>query len=371
VTGVEHKVGSTFPLSFYVWAALPLFAAMLLVVDWRRGWRFRAAAGVAAVFLVLFGAGQINAHYSYLPTIGDALGGPLPDEAPLRVLTAASERTGVPVAVDSQPTLRQHAALLTLRPDPVRSHFAARSGYIWLPAAYFASSRPELPVVMLLAGVPGDPSNLIRSGAALAAAHRYAAQHDGVAPILVFPDHNGGLFSDTECVDGSRGRAETYLTEDVPRYVEATFHLPSRPWGIIGYSEGGTCALTLALRHPDAFRAFVDIAGDAHPNAAHGANEPRVTVQRLYRGDAAAFAAHDPLELMRRPGAAAVNGRLVVGDDDLQPRKVAGTLSSAATSHHLPVTLDVEPGGHNFAFVRMAMPSALGWVADTLRSTPD
>ena len=57
---------------------------------------------------------------------------------------------------------------------------------------------------------------------------------------------HGSFLSDTECVDGPRGNAETYLTVDVPRFAAARLGAERRPatWGIAGFSEGGTCAVT-------------------------------------------------------------------------------------------------------------------------------
>jgi len=66
-------------------------------------------------------------------------------------------------------------------------------------------------------------------------------------------------------------------------------------WAVAGYSEGGTCAVTLALRHPERFATFADLAGDAHPDV----GGHRRTVRALFGGSEAAFAAHDPASLLR------------------------------------------------------------------------
>jgi S-formylglutathione hydrolase FrmB len=71
-------------------------------------------------------------------------------------------------------------------------------------------------------------------------------------------------------------------------------------WGVAGSSTGGTCAVDLTVMHPDLFTAFVDIEGDAGPDA--GTTEQTIT--RLFGGSAAAWAALDPATSVARHGAA-------------------------------------------------------------------
>jgi len=356
--GIEHRVGSTFPQTFFVWAALPLFALAVAVHRWR-DWRWtRRAVGVGSVLLlVAFGADSVNEHYAYLPTVGDAIGRPVEDQVPTRAVTAtvrpalASTRHGVVVSVEI---------------PGVVSHFRARDALVWLPPAYFSASRPTLPVVEMIAGVPGDPSNLLRAGHAGRVADAYAAGHAGVAPILVFPDQNGSFLGDTECVDGPRGNAETYLTVDVPRYLADHFHASTlgRTWGIAGYSEGGTCAVTLALRHPDRFAAFLDMAGDAHPNAADGAAERRLTIARLYGGAVGQYDAHDPATLLRHAIPDPPAALFAVGRDDRRAVVSAVHLAAIAREQHVAATVHIGAGGHTFAFVHRSLVDLFPLLAD-------
>src|SRR5262249_28654924 len=152
---------------------------------------------------VAFGALQINDHYAYLPTLGDLLGAPLPGQV------NASQLTRMP----TDQSLRIGRIANIDIPSPV-SQFVHRRGFVWLPPSYFAGSRSTLSVLMLLAGTPGSPSDWLRGGRAFVVANRWAANHHGDAPIMVFPDANGHPTGDTECVDSPRGAAETYLTVD-------------------------------------------------------------------------------------------------------------------------------------------------------------
>src|SRR6185312_9856282 len=72
-------------------------------------------------------------------------------------------------------------------------------------------------------------------------------------------------------------------------------------WAVAGLSEGGTCAVDLALRHPRLFGEFADYSGDLDPNLGTEAN----TIRVLYGGRAGEWTVHDPRHLMsihRYPG---------------------------------------------------------------------
>ena len=153
---------------------------------------------------------------------------------------------------------------------------------------------------MLLHGTPGDPTDWVEAGQAQATADAWAARHGGVAPVLVMPDINGTFTDDTECVDSPLGQVETYLTVDVPAAVRTNLGtLPPGPaWAIAGLSEGGSCAIMLALRHPDLFATFGDFSGLAGPRAGETNDDTADTVAQLFGGSQQAFAAHEPADLL-------------------------------------------------------------------------
>ena len=198
----------------------------------------------------------------------------------------------------------------------------------------------------MVGGTPGGPGDWPRAGFAAQTADAYAAQHGGLAPILAFVDGNGGPFADPECVDGPAGHAETYLAGDVPRYLADSLHLPEDPrrWAIAGFSEGGTCAFEMAVRHPDVYGAFLDIAGDWAPNQGSEAD----TLKNIYGGDRAAMAAHDPANLLTANRFRNLRGWLAVGTSDHQHVAVADRLAAAAHPAGIAVTRTRLSGGHNW-----------------------
>jgi S-formylglutathione hydrolase FrmB len=323
----------------------------------------RLLAVTAAVLLALltFG-GVVNAHYAYVPTLGQALG----DESSL------SSVDGVD-GVDGRIPATGQVVPLTV--PPTASNFSARQAQVYLPPAWFATQRPALPVVMLLHGEPGDPSDWADGGEAAATADAWAAQHRGIAPVLVMPDINGSLTADTECVDSPVGNAETYLTVDVPAAVQQRFGTkpPGRSWALAGLSEGGACAIMLALRHPDLFGTFGDFGGLSGPRVGESDTDTDSTVAELFGGSRQEFAAHEPAGLLAtgNPAFRNLGGWFEVGGDDGDPVAAAQELAPLAAAAGISTCLIVVPdGGHTFDVWSAAFRRSLPWMAARLGLVP-
>jgi S-formylglutathione hydrolase FrmB len=347
-----------FPDSFFVWAALPI--AMLIVVVWSWGrftWWPRVVAVAAVPLLIAVAAEQVNQFYGYVPTVGDLFGAPLPGEVSRLDQVMPHPSTGsIATAAADRPT--SGVLLRTDFPAPI-SRFAHRSGYVWLPPAWFTRPRPKLPAIMLLEGSPGSPANWLRVVRAMDVANTWAKHHDGIAPLMVIPDSNGAFLADSECVDGSAGRAETYLTRDVVGWADHHFHVGQ--WAVAGLSEGGTCAVELALRHPRLFRVFADYSGDPFPNLGTEAN----TIRLLYHGNAAEWAAHDPRRLLARHRYPELRGWFAAGRSD--SKKIpARMLAAAAGRAGVRVELSITPGNHNFYYWKRAFADSYAWLVDGL-----
>ena len=363
IVDIPARVGGTYPTSFVLWAALPLFA--LVATVWQLGrvpW-WRTLVALAAVpALVVFGALQINSHYAYLPTLGDALGAPLPGQvAPQHLdglqrsvkLVARRSSTGIVTQLDI--------------PAP-NSRFSHRPGWVWLPPIYFSRPRPHLPVLMLIAGSPGGPADWLRAGNALDIANSWANTHHGNAPIIVVPDANGSFTGDTECVDGPRGRAETYLTIDVPTFMHNRFGTATDPhhWAIVGLSEGGTCALDLVTRHPDRFATFGDFSGDPAPTI----GTPAATLTGLYGGSRRDERAHQAPIWFAADTAAGVQGYFAVGALDHTHVTSARNVVRQARLHHMHVRFTIIQGhGHDFRTWARALHDAYPWIVHRLDNT--
>jgi enterochelin esterase-like enzyme len=351
------RFGSTYPRSFLIWGALPLFGAGAGAWQWRRvGWVRRAMGLVSIPAMAVFAALQINLHYGYLPTVGDLLGAPFPGQVdPERLLMTSRPRELGRVG--------GAVARLDL-PAPV-SRFGHRPGWVWVPPVYFSVPRPRLPVLMLISGTPGRPEDWFRAGGALTLANDWADAHDGIAPVMVLPDANGSATGDTECVDSPRGQADTYLTIDVPNFMIEHFGVATSPrqWAVAGLSEGGTCALSLTARHPDRFSSFADFSGDAAPTLGSDAR----TIRDLYHGSTEAWRAHDPVRWFARDASMGVEGFFAIGGGNHHDLESVRLLAAQARAAHMHVVTDVIPGGgHNWYTWKRALRDAYPWLINRL-----
>lgn len=284
------------PVTFWVWIVGLGAAIVVLIFGWRgAGWPRRIAAFVAVPLCLLCVALALNTWTGYFPTVQSAWDRVTGTESPRfidQATLADMQRQGV------RPT--QGVVVKVTTPDAA-SGFQHRQEYVYLPPAWFATSPPpQLPAVMMFGGQFGRPDDWLRSADALATLDDFTARHHGNAPVFVFPDVGGTFSTDTECVNGPRGNAADHLIKDVVPYVISTFSVSPKAenWGVAGWSSGGTCALMLAVMHPDVFSAIVSVDGQLGPNA--GTREQ--TIARLFGGDAAAWEEFDPRSAIIRHG---------------------------------------------------------------------
>jgi S-formylglutathione hydrolase FrmB len=367
------------PPLLWAWVGSTAAAVALAVVGWGGARRWRRALSVATVPLCLLCVGLVvNQWVGYLPSVDEA------------VAQATAAPVPHQVAAGALPTLRNGVAptddgrVVAVTIPDTASGFRHRTEYVYLPPAWFVGAHPPaLPALMMIGGEFNTPVDWLRIGGAQAVVDSYAHTHGGTAPILVLVDAGGSFATDTECVDGPRGRAAAHLVDDVRPYVVDRFGASADPrqWGVVGFSMGGTCALDLAVMHPELFDTFEDIAGDAGPEVGSKAE----TIARLYGGDAAAWARFDPATVLaghpRYPDTAAWFENVSAADADAparpgpvlrgvpggltgSPAHQARQLCALAGADGIACNTQTRPGSHTWKFAAVAFADALPWLAD-------
>lgn len=390
--GAHRCISTRAPQALFVWIALAGMAIAILLLGWRgaRWWR-RGLSILAVPLCLLCSLLVLNQWVGYFQTVQSAwsqfTSGPLPDQTDRATVTTLA-------ALGAKPP---HGSLVPVQIPEDASHFKHREELVYLPPAWFASyPPPQLPTVLMIGGMVNTPADWVRAGNAVDTVDAFAAAHGGNSPVLVFADPGGALDNDTECVNGSRGNAADHLTKDIQPFMVSNFGVSAdrANWGVAGWSMGGTCAVDLAVMHPEMFRAFVDIAGDRGPNV--GPKDQ--SVARLFGGDQAAWAAFDPVTVMTRHGRYAdlsgwfeVPGADVArtaqqGNADPAPALVASSSDPAANpegqdaaahslcavgaANGIACAVVTQPGKHDWPFAAQAFATALPWLAWTI-GTPN
>ncbi len=222
------------------------------------------------------------------------------------------------------------------------------------------AARAPCPALYYLAGLTcTEETFAIKAGA-----QRLAAEH---GLVLVMPDTSprgldlpgdsdswdfgvgAGFYLDATVAPWSAHyRMATYISQELPALIEATF--PVRPGrrGIFGHSMGGHGALVTALRDPTRWHSVSAFAPLANPVAVPWG-------QKAFTGylgpDQAAWAAWDASLLMRArpyPGPILVDQ----GTDDqfLASQLHPDALEQAAAGQDL--TLRRQPGDHSYWFIQ-------------------
>jgi enterochelin esterase-like enzyme len=370
-TVVWSPVPDALPAVVWLCIGVALAAVALAVARILSPVRGRLAAAFGAALVLLAAVEGANLYYGEVPTVRTALGLPYPDEVefadtPVHAARLVAPAAGTPLERKWTPPRDMPAVgrVAEVRIPATASGFPARPAWIYLPPAYLGSTRARLPVLVLLAGQPGSPSDWLDGGDLAGRMDAYAARHRGLAPIVVMPDTLGDPLANPLCLDSRLGEVATYLRVDVPAWIGQ--HLEAGPGRAIGgLSAGGTCALQTALNAPDVYPTFVDISGQAEPTLGSRAE----TVAAAFGGDEAAFRAVNPLDLLRARQFRDTQAYLVAGSEDADYRPQAEKVYAALRAAGVPATLTVLPGGHTWQVWGPGLDAALPWLAGRLGLT--
>jgi S-formylglutathione hydrolase FrmB len=374
INNVWRPFSDLLPFTIVLWSWVALVGMVLALARQPlvRTWPRRTAAIAAGVLVLAAAANQVNGYFQAYPSLRVALApwlDPKPELTRTAPVTETVARLGQAVESIWNPPrgMPKTGAVYQVSIPGVRSGFAARPGYIYLPPAYLTTPRPQLPVLVLLGGQPGDPRAWVDSGQIQAMMDGFAHRHHGLAPVVVMPDDLGSEFANPMCLNSLLGNVQTYLTVDVPNWV--TTHLQVRPaergWAIGGFSEGGTCAIQLSTQAPRLYPFFVDISGQSGPTL----GSRQRTISRAFEGDAAAFARVNPVVILARTQFPYSAGVFVVGTSDRVYAPQQRAMYLAALSAGMSVTLMYLPGGHDWRVWGGGLQRNVAWLASVLGIT--
>ncbi|MEH3123753.1 MAG: S-formylglutathione hydrolase [Sphingomonas phyllosphaerae] len=258
-------------------------------------------------------------------------------------------------------------------------HRSTATGTDMTFAVYVPEHAPgaTLPVVWYLSGLTCTHANVTDKGE-----FRRACAEHGL--IFVAPDTSprGDDVPDEDAWDFAKGagfyvdateapwathyRMWSYVTAELPALVGAKFPADMTRQSIMGHSMGGHGALTVALRHPERFRAVSAFAPVVAPNQVPWSR----ALDRYLGDDAAAKRRHDAVALIE-DGARVPEMLVDQGDaDSFLAEQLRPELLATACAHAgIALTLRMQPGyDHSYYFISTFMADHLAWHAARLRA---
>ncbi|MBU6512714.1 MAG: hypothetical protein KGR99_10440 [Betaproteobacteria bacterium] len=239
------------------------------------------------------------------------------------------------------------------------SGFPARPAAVYLPPAALVGSPPPLPVMVMLSGQPGEPTDLFHSGQLQATLDAFAAQHHGLAPIVVSPDHLSAPHRNPLCIDGAGGNSRSYLTVDVESWIRSTLNVATDriAWAFGGFSQGGTCTMQIGLDLPARYGTNIAIAPELVPTL----GDKAATIRDGFGGNPVAYDKASPLNIMSSHAPYTDTALILgTGSNDEMFTARSDQMAQAATNAGIQVTRVVSPGTrHDFHTVNYVLDRAL------------
>ncbi|KQO62374.1 alpha/beta hydrolase [Curtobacterium sp. Leaf261] len=357
---VQDAFGVDFTPVTRMWVALTFAAVGLLVVGLVQGGNGRRGLAVAATVCVAFAAALgINVDFGAYRTIEQAVAtNPYPS-ATLGAETGIGSSAAA--VVDPQTwyapaTMPTHGKIVSVRIPATTSHFHARRAVVYLPPAARTIDPPVLPVLISLSGQPGQPSDMFQAGRLGAVMDAFAAAHHGLAPIVVAPDQLGAPNRNPMCVDSRRlGRSSTYVMTDTTRWIRSHLSVGAAPadWGIVGFSQGATCAMQFSSEYPEVFGTTFAISSELAPFTGSVQNSADVA----FHGSLAAYRAAAPIAIMHRNAPYTDHfTEFAYGSDDAPYARSTKLLRAGAIAAGMRTTTIVSPGtAHDWNTVRYSL----------------
>jgi enterochelin esterase-like enzyme len=226
--------------------------------------------------------------------------------------------------------------------------------WVWRPPG---PDPATIPVLYFLHGDPGSARDPFTAGLAEALNRRLQA---GYPPFVVASaDGNGEQHEDSEWADSRDGRdlVMDRVTDAAIPAVEGTHMRDAAHRAIAGFSMGGYGAMNIAMQNPGVFGQVVSIAGYFVVNDRSG----------MFGGSAAVIARNTP---SAHPCQA--RGMRVLLDEDASEadpliRGQAARMGGLLRSCGVPVTVQIQPGAHDWAYAITALRQAFTFLAGNWR----
>ncbi len=335
------------------------------------------AACLSFVIAMQFGVLAVNKYYGYYTTWGAAIAD-LSNQSAYSgpSVSSGSLLVGSRSLAFDQRTVYLKLALqqgytLSLKVAGKQSHIS-RTAYVYLPPAYFEKQyvHYRFPVIELIPGQPGEPQDWINVVGIQVTLENLIRRGYAKPAVLVMPDANGGTGISLQCLNQVRGPQDlTYLAVDVPQSISRLLRVqqPGNGWGVAGFSEGGFCAVNMALRYRYRYGFAASLSGYFSPMLNKLASPNRLVDP--FGGNKQLQAENTPTDEVRAlaPGALLPYFWLGAGQGDQPDVNGAEYFAQLLQLHQASVPVDITPGsGHTMGTWHVEVPAMLAWMTSGL-----
>lgn len=335
------------------------------------------AACLAFIIAMGFGVLSVNKYFGYYQTWGSAIAD-LSNQSTVAgpAIPSGSLLVGNRSLAFNQGTVYRNLALqqgytLSLTLPGKLSHIS-RTVYVYLPPAYFEQqyAHYRFPVIELIPGQPGEPQDWINV-VGIQVTLNYLIRHGYAKPVvLVMPDANGATGISLQCLNQVGGPQDlTYLGEDVPNQISRMLRVqaPGAGWGVAGFSEGGYCAVNMALRFRYRYGFSASMSGYFTPERNKLINPNRLVDP--FGGNRKLRAENTPIDEVRALAAGAHTPMFWLGAGTGDPADVSNAeyFAQLLQLHQASVPVDItRGGGHTMGTWHVEVPPMLVWMTKGL-----
>jgi S-formylglutathione hydrolase FrmB len=316
--------------------------------------------------------------------------------------TGAADATSAPAGKEPAALSASRVVTETMRSEALG---VDKSVLVYLPRGYDSQPGRKYPVFYYLHGLGGDETNWVESG-------KLDAQADqlGLEAIVVMPDGDDSFYVDSampidydQCLKQGTGlflpgrqdpqttcvrkrNYETYIAKDLVGWVDRKYRTIATREGraIAGLSMGGFGAMELGLRHSELFSAAASHSGAVallykgphpfEPGKATlidkvqpgGAGGPLgAWLQGVFGGTLDGWRKYDVVALATAlpPGVVALYFDCGT-EDSFRLHDNVQYVHEALDARRIPHEFFLGPGGHDFDFWRVRLPSSLTFLRD-------
>ena len=262
----------------------------------------------------------------------------------------------------------------------VHKHASSATGTDMTFSVFVPAHAPgaKLPVVWYLSGLTCTHANVTEKGE-----YRRACAELGL--IFVAPDTSprgdsvpddsagaydfglgAGFYVDaTEEPFAKHYKMRSYIEDELPELIAASFPADMARQGIMGHSMGGHGALTISLRNPGRFRSTSAFAPIVAPSQVPWGQK---ALGGYLGGDQSTWAEYDACALIE--GGARLPDLLVdqgAADNFLIEQLRTHLLAQVCETAGQPATIRIQPGyDHSYYFIASFMADHLRWHAERL-----